>query len=81
MKPRTYTDEYYATKTWKAYEDQRGTIQWDIVMIWVVALALVALFWTWALSATDDFTDTGVGCIEDCLDPADTDVEAITWQA
>ena len=32
----------------------------------------LALFMTWVLTgppAQEDFTDTGVGCIDDCLDP------------
>jgi hypothetical protein len=38
-------------------------------------LALALMFWAWAVlvivafTPNPDFTDSGVGCVEDCLDP------------
>ena len=84
MKPQIFTDEYYATNTWQDYE-QRGHIAWETLGIWLVALTLVTLFWmqVWSLlfSPHADFTDPGVGCIEDCLDPAiEDEAQPVTSQ-
>ena len=47
-------------------------IHWDVVAVWILILAGVAVFWytvtLWTLPS-DDFTDTGVGCVEDCAEP------------
>jgi hypothetical protein len=44
----------------------------DVLALWLAGVALACLFWTWAaLTFTiEDFTDTGVGCADDCLEPA-----------
>lgn len=87
MKAQTYTDDLYATKLLGYYERhwQRHDaipIRWGFLCFWY-GLAL-CLFVTWAFADqidSYDFTDTGVGCIEDCLEPADTEVEPVIWKA
>lgn len=48
----------------------------------VISLMLWALI-LWAVwpSPAQDFTDTGVGCLDECLEPMDTndDKEPIRW--
>lgn len=52
----------------------RNSIQWDIAAGWfgvlIFTLAVwVAIFTTFYLATEPgDYTDTGVGCIDDCLD-------------
>lgn len=82
MKPNTYCDDLSTTRLLRDYEATfPRPIQRDNVVIYFFAAILVSLCWGWGISTVlpDDFTDTGVGCEDDCLEPAE--VEAITWQA
>ena len=78
MKPHTYTENFYVEKL--RQPDPRAL---DLPALWVVGICLVLLFVILAYKEQidADFTDTGIGCIDDCIEPADAEVEAITWKA
>jgi len=48
-------------------------------LVWIAALAFSLAAWAGLFAVmlpTADGTDTGVGCIDDCLDPIDTTADA-----
>ena len=56
-------------------ETHEGTLSLGVLL---ASLALVGLCWVWALTGApvQDYTDSGVGCVDDCLeiqDEAQTD--------
>ena len=41
-----------------------------VLALLVYAFVLTGAYWAGGLEA-EDFTDTGVGCVDDCLEPMD----------
>lgn len=76
MKPNLTQDDLLSARILKCYEDADDTRPWCLALILCAALALLC----WAYVAVPavlpaDFTDTGVNCLDDCLeiqDEADT---------
>jgi len=50
-------------------------LDWEFCAGWLGILFSLYLFWSWAFGMMqpieEDFTDTGVGCVDDCLEPMD----------
>ena len=84
MKPHTSIDNLFAATL--IQQPKPRPLPWDLVVLWLLYMLIVGILLSSAIDApcetTDDYTDTGVGCVEDCLEP--TDVEqptAIIWEA
>lgn len=72
-KARSFTDEFYATRIWQACEErEQRASRVELVRFWLLLLCLLSLG-ACALFTTPeevDFSDSGVGCLDDCMDPA-----------
>lgn len=73
MKPHTYSNEFYVTKTWKEEPAQENIMTWFLVCCLLGSILACA-----TVTPGDDFTDSGVGCVDDCLEPGIQD-EADTF--
>lgn len=68
-------DQLSAAQRIRSFERSTvSLIHWDVVAVWLLALCLCAAFWGWTYGALadlrqNDYTDTGVGCVDDCLEP------------
>ena len=51
MRQNGHVDDLYATRLLQDYEDTLPRpIQWGVALFWWGIIALLALFWTWALN-------------------------------
>lgn len=51
MRQNSHVDDLYATRLLQDYEDTLPRpIRWGVALTWWAIIALLALFWTWALS-------------------------------
>ncbi len=47
-----------------------STIKTELLLTGALLLGLLILSYTWYAFASDmDYTDSGVGCVDDCLEP------------
>ena len=74
------SDYQTAKQRVKAFEPRQGETAEDMRVIfgwvvWGVLITGILLLLNWDNSLTgmieEDYSDTGVGCIDDCLDPAE----------
>ncbi len=81
MRPNIYTtDDYRTAKLLRTYHqhDERGA-PWALLLL-LCSLALSLWGWAWLLIPPDDFTDSGVNCIDDCLQIQDEADETISQE-
>jgi hypothetical protein len=75
------SDYQTAQQRVKAFEPRQGELAEDMRVIfgwvvWGVLITCILLVWNWngeltKMMVEEDFSDTGVGCIDDCLEPAE----------
>ena len=77
---KIFQDYMTATQRVKSFEprqDKPAEDMWVIFgwVVWGVLITCILLLLNWDNSLTgmleEDYSDTGVGCIDDCLDPAE----------
>ena len=76
---KIFQDYMTATQRVKAFEPRQGETAEDMRVIfgwvvWGILITCILLLLNWDNSLTgmleEDYSDTGVGCIDDCLEPA-----------
>lgn len=71
MKPNLTQDDLLSARILKCYEDPDDQTPWLLTL--VLCASLTMFLWAylaWPAVLPADFTDSGVQCIDDCLEPA-----------
>lgn len=76
-RPNTRTDDFYAARLLRQYE-RSDRAPWPLILVLYVALALIG--WAAVTTPDEDFTDSGVGCSDDCLQIQDEADELVSQE-